>query len=266
MEAMRMITIALQTRSLEELQVAVNLRDHLVREEARKAFVASMIRFKQDPPTLVKDTPVYFAGQLKYKYAALDQVCNEICKALSKVGIAHAWSLNQLDGLVTVTCTLTHELGHSESVSMSGPPDTSGQKNSVQSIASTKSYLERYTLLAITGMATEDEDTDGRIPSEDLENDIDHLMESKNIDELKARYKMAFDKATKKPDLIALMAIRGAKASLPSCRSTTPGATRTVPTGLHLRPSRPRAKCPRPWIRPTSTGSWPPLPPGPDAP
>ena len=49
-----------------------------------------------------------------------------------------------------MTCQITHELGHSESVEMTAPPDDSGGKNTIQSIASTKTYLERYTLLAAT--------------------------------------------------------------------------------------------------------------------
>jgi hypothetical protein len=45
---------------------------------------------------------------------------------------------------------------------MNSGPDDSGGKNKIQAIASAKSYLERYTLLAITGLATKDMDDDGR--------------------------------------------------------------------------------------------------------
>jgi len=38
----------------------------------------------------------------------------------------------------------------------------SGNKNPIQAIASTVSYLERYTLLAITGLTTKDMDDDGK--------------------------------------------------------------------------------------------------------
>ena len=46
---------------------------------------------------------------------------------------------------------------------MTAPSDTSGQKNSIQAIASTVTYLQRYTLLAATGITTMDmPDDDGK--------------------------------------------------------------------------------------------------------
>jgi hypothetical protein len=54
-------------------------------------------------------------------------------------------------------------MGHSEEGAvLEGAPDTSGSKNSIQAVGSTVSYLERYTLLAATGLAAKDQDDDGR--------------------------------------------------------------------------------------------------------
>ena len=47
-------------------------------------------------------------------------------------------------------------------MSLSAPPDSSGSKNSIQAIASTLTYLQRYTLLSITGLAASEADDDGR--------------------------------------------------------------------------------------------------------
>jgi hypothetical protein len=44
---------------------------------------------------------------------------------------------------------------------MGGPPDAGGAKNAIQARASTISYLERYTLKAICGVAEGGEDDDG---------------------------------------------------------------------------------------------------------
>ena len=52
-------------------------------------------------------------------------------------------------------------MGHQECTSLSAFPDESGGKNSIQAIGSTVSYLERYTLLSITGLSTQDQDDDG---------------------------------------------------------------------------------------------------------
>jgi hypothetical protein len=57
---------------------------------------------------------------------------------------------------------VTHELGHSAQTSLTAPPDASGSKNSIQAIGSTVSYLQRYTFMAITGLAAKDQDDDGQ--------------------------------------------------------------------------------------------------------
>jgi hypothetical protein len=53
-------------------------------------------------------------------------------------------------------------MGHSTKVTMTAGKDDSGKKNLIQQVASTVTYLERYTLLAITGLAAQDQDDDGK--------------------------------------------------------------------------------------------------------
>ena len=63
--------------------------------------------------------------------------------------------------MIRVTCVLSHILGHSERVTLQASPDQSGGKNNIQAVGSTVTYLERYTLLAVTGLATAEQDDDG---------------------------------------------------------------------------------------------------------
>jgi enoyl-[acyl-carrier-protein] reductase (NADH) len=63
---------------------------------------------------------------------------------------------------------ITHEQGHSETTSLSAGADDSGKKNNIQAIASTVSYLERYTFLAATGLTAKDMDDDA-VSAEPLE-------------------------------------------------------------------------------------------------
>lgn len=128
--------------------------------EAKKAYTVAMAAFKADPPKIMKDKTVSY-GQTSYKHASLANVTSTINKALSVHGLSAAWFTEQVESLVKITCTVTHVLGHSENTSLSAPPDDSGSKNVIQQIASTVSYLERYTILAITGLATDDMDDDG---------------------------------------------------------------------------------------------------------
>ncbi len=88
-------------------------------------------------------------------------VVEKISAELSKHGLSASWTTKQ-NGAILVTCKITHILGHSEETTLSAPSDTSGSKNAIQAIGSTITYLERYTLLALTGLATEDQDNDGQ--------------------------------------------------------------------------------------------------------
>jgi hypothetical protein len=132
---------------------------------AREAFVAAMAQFKANPPTIVKDKQVSFTttkGTTSYTHATLGKLCAAIVKSLALVGISHRWEVAQANGLIKVTCQLTHAQGHSESVSLHSGSETSGTKNDIQAMGSAITYLERYTLLAATGLAAEDQDDDGK--------------------------------------------------------------------------------------------------------
>lgn len=150
---------------VDKLGKLLDVRERWEAAEARKAFVTALAQFKAAPPTITKNKHVSFTtrdGDLtEYYHATLDQVCSAVAPALSRHGLSHRWDIKQEAGLISVTCVLTHIDGHSERVMLQAGADGSGKKNAIQQIASTVSYLERYTLLAATGLATEGQDDDG---------------------------------------------------------------------------------------------------------
>jgi hypothetical protein len=154
--------------SMEELRTFIELQERLEANQARKAYVAAMAEFKRNPPQIVKDKFVSFDGRdgsnTSYMHATLGSVCGAIVEGLGKQGFSHRWDTEQpASGMVSVTCTITHSMGHSEVTRMQAPPDASGKKNAIQQIASTITYLQRYTLLAACGLATNEQlDDDGR--------------------------------------------------------------------------------------------------------
>lgn len=145
---------------IDKLQRLMELQERWEANEARKAFVAAMKRFKDNPPQITKNKHVQF-GTTNYHHATLDHVCEAVTKGLSAVGITHAWKVAQDNGVITVSCVLTHELGHSEATQLMGQADTSGSKNAIQAIGSTVTYLQRYTLLSACGLAASNDD-DGK--------------------------------------------------------------------------------------------------------
>ena len=150
---------------LSVIEKFMELQERWEKREAEKAYVAAITSFKQNPPEILKRKRVFFEsskGTVDYMHAELSDVCAAAIKGLADVGISHRWELKQEGDRITVTCILTHALGHSERTALTGSPDTSGSKNNIQAVASTVTYLERYTLLAATGLAAKGMDTDGR--------------------------------------------------------------------------------------------------------
>jgi len=149
---------------LEKLEKLMQIQERWEANEAKKAYVVAMAAFKANPPRIEKTKQVSFAtakGKTEYKHALLADAAEIINKALSANGLSATWKTCQQENKITVTCMITHKMGHSESTSLTASPDDSGGKNSIQAIGSTVSYLERYTLFSLTGLASHDMDDDG---------------------------------------------------------------------------------------------------------
>jgi hypothetical protein len=159
----QLLALAVQSgTSMEQLERLLTLQERWEAGEARKQYNAAFAAFKAEGVKLLRNRKVT-AGPLAGKsYAELHAVVNAITDALSQHGLSAAWRITKDEkDWIEVTCTLRHIGGHSESVSLGGPPDTGGAKNAIQARASTVTYLERYTLKAITGLSEQDDDDDG---------------------------------------------------------------------------------------------------------
>jgi hypothetical protein len=147
---------------VEQIEKMMALQERWEANEARKTYNAAFAAFKAEAVRIIKNRSVT-DGPLRGKsYAELHSVVDAVTPALSRHGLSASWKLTKDDpNWMEVTCYLRHVNGHEESVSMGGPPDAGGAKNAIQARASTKSYLERYTLKAICGVAEGGEDDDG---------------------------------------------------------------------------------------------------------
>jgi hypothetical protein len=214
---MEMLHIAVQQNAdLDKLSKLMDLQERWEKNEARKAFVAAMAEFKKNPPHLEKNKEVDFTGKsgvrVNYRHTTLNHAADLIGEALSKHGLSFRWNVEQQQGgRVRVTCILQHAMGHSESVVMEAPADDSGNKNAIQQVGSTVTYLERYTLLAITGMASADQDNDGAAITGDIAEQIEWIQNACDMDELQRLFKQAFKLATEQSNPKAMKAIVAAK-------------------------------------------------------
>ncbi len=149
------------TFDVAKLEHLLKVRDQWQATEARNAFNEAFAQFKNEVIVVVKNRDVTDGPLKGKKYAELFSVVNAVTPLLAKYGLSHSWQVKSEKDLIAVTCTLKHVLGHSESVTIDGPPDAGGAKNAIQARASTITYLERYTLKAVCGIAEQGDDNDG---------------------------------------------------------------------------------------------------------
>jgi hypothetical protein len=160
-----LVRYAMDTNAdLDRLEKLMAMQIQWEEREARKAFVSDMALFKMNPPQIVKDNHVQYKtdkGVTSYWHASIGNVVEKIVAGLAEHGFSHRWIPERCDGgMVRITCVITHRLGHSESTTLEAGLDQSGGKNNIQAMISTKTYLERHTLLAATGLATKDQGDD----------------------------------------------------------------------------------------------------------
>lgn len=169
---MQMLQTALEKGAdIDQMSKLMDMQERWEANEAKKAYVRAMTAFKAESTTITKDREVSY-GNTYYRHASLAGIVKSINDGLAENGLSHKWQLNQGEGRVKVTCTITHELGYSESTAAESMPDVSGNKNSIQAVGSAITYLQRYTLLSLTGLAT-DEDDDGIAAASDMLNITD---------------------------------------------------------------------------------------------
>ena len=90
----------------------------------------------------------------KSKYADLSEVINVSKQVLAENGLSVVQLPCMVDGVVSVETILIHESGEFLSNIMSMPP----VKNDPQGVGSCLTYIRRYSLSAILGIAQEDDD------------------------------------------------------------------------------------------------------------
>ncbi|GER16726.1 hypothetical protein VCH24_17330 [Variovorax boronicumulans] len=162
-QAMQALKMGLSLADMREL---LALQKEHEANEARKAYVADMAAYKLNPPQILKDKTVFFEsakGVTTYDHATLGAVCEQIISTAAAHGFSHRWVPSPApDGKHAITCVITHRLGHSEETRLEGPRDDTGNKNPLQAVQSTNTFLSRYSLLMSFGFAPKDQpDDDG---------------------------------------------------------------------------------------------------------
>ncbi len=163
---MDMLNRAVETgANIEVLTKLMDLQERWEKNQARKAFDEAMATAKAAIPLIRKNRTVDFTstkGRTHYRHEDLAEIANTVSPILSENGLSYRFRTSALPNEpIVVTCIVTHRMGHFEETTLSGPRDDSGNKNAIQQVGSTLTYLQRMTLKAALGLAAA-EDDDGK--------------------------------------------------------------------------------------------------------
>lgn len=150
-----------QNASVETLSKLMDLQERWEANQARKAFDAAIASAKASIPPIIRNA----TGHNSKRYADFSAIATVVDPILSAHGLSYRFKTTQTDK-INVTCVLSHKEGHSEETTLSGGADTSGNKNAIQAIGSTLTYLQRYSLNAALGLSASNDD-DGKAAGKD---------------------------------------------------------------------------------------------------
>lgn len=173
------------------IEKLMELQERNDRNIGRRAFDQALASAKAEFKPIHKSGKVnHGQGKTAFEHETLADIEAAIQGALSRYGLHYRFRTNQTDR-VSVTCIIAHKDGHSEENTLTGSPDSSGAKNSIQAVGSTVTYLQRYTLKAALGLAAAADDdahiAEQRVGNENITADqwqeLSKLIEEAGIDE-----------------------------------------------------------------------------------
>ena len=152
--------------SVERANQAFDFYQKVQADQARKAFDAAMADARAEIKPIVKNRLVSHetkaGGTKSYRHEDLGEIARTVDPILSAHGLSYRFrTTSNPNEPISVTCIVSHRLGYSEENSLTAGRDESGNKNSIQAIGSTITYLQRYTLKAALGLAASHDD-DGK--------------------------------------------------------------------------------------------------------
>jgi len=166
---MGMISQAIQQgASIEVIERLVALQERWDLRQSRIDFDDAMAAAKGEIPVIAKTKHVGFASKKEgaaktdYWHEDLASIAEVVDPVLSKYGIRYHFETSaKVNEPVIVTCFVSRKGYVGAQATLDAPRDVTGNKNAVQQIASTVTYLQRYTLKAALGLAA-GEDDDGQ--------------------------------------------------------------------------------------------------------
>ena len=190
---------------VDKMERLLQMQERVLKSQARMAFDSDFSLMQTKMPLITENGEIKFtdAKGVKHntKYALFEDINQAIKPVMQEFGFSISFKVqNQDSNKINVTGILMHRMGHREETTMTLPADTTGSKNTVQSLGSSVSYAKRYVLMAMLNITTKGEDTDAVVfINEDQLLTLDTLLKDTKADRIKFLAYMNISELAKLP-------------------------------------------------------------------
>jgi ERF superfamily len=150
---------------IETVERLVALVQEVRAVQAREAWYSAMAEFQNSCPAIRKTLTARIQtsrSQYSYRYAPLDEILSVVQPVMGPLGLSIAWRSRVEPDRVIVSCRVAHALGHVEDSGEVAMPivtsDPGIGATPPQRVGIALTYARRYSLMAIIGIAPEDDD------------------------------------------------------------------------------------------------------------
>jgi len=172
LEPQALIEVALtHSATVETMERLFALAKDVQAARARSAWYAAMALFQRDCPRIKKNATAKIqttgGGSYSYTYATLDKIMGIVSPVMGGLGLSVSYRMKYDGNRVIAAARVSHEMGHHEESGEVSIPIQAGSMgaNDAQRVGIASSYAKRYALLAIIGLAPENDDDDAAGPS-----------------------------------------------------------------------------------------------------
>lgn len=159
--------LAAGPEGVASLKDLVALHQQIQDRDAKKQYGEALAAFQAEVPVITKNKEAKIASRTgtgyTYKYADLASLTATIRPLLTKHGLSYSFGMTLEGGVATITVTLRHVAGHSET---SGFPCAVASPNPGMSLqqqaGGAYTFAQRYALIGMLGLTTAEDDLDGK--------------------------------------------------------------------------------------------------------
>ena len=193
-----LVAVAIKQGGTDVAEVTERLLAAKYRDEDRErlqAFNRAFAAFRKECPSISKDKVggdvTEGGGRSTWRFASMGNIQSVVDPLLKKHGLTYRWSNDQSVGdTMTVTCTVVHDEGHSESTNLTiAKPKGNRLMTPEKRDGAALAYAQRLTLSMALGIATTEGDNpqgdDGETINDEELSELESLIETTGTDKSK---------------------------------------------------------------------------------